>query len=192
MQPTRLLCPWDSPGKNTGVKKIKEHWSGLPCPPPGDLLNSVIKPRFLSLQLHYSFSWSLGSGFFPLTMDGTVALDCILSRCCTLCHHSTFRSWASKANNASSNKECPLMSPVSWLSSLLQLLLLPLVSMRYSLLSLGPFPSLKSSLRSILAVTVRCIYPQQGSAVKSSVDFYSHQVKRVDFSQRSTLNVILL
>ena len=25
----RLLCPWDSPGKNTGV--------GLPCPPPGDL-----------------------------------------------------------------------------------------------------------------------------------------------------------
>ena len=26
--PTRLLCPWDSPGENT---------SGLPCPPPGDL-----------------------------------------------------------------------------------------------------------------------------------------------------------
>ena len=109
-------------------KKIKEHWSGLPCLPPGDLLNPVIKPRFLSLQLHYSFSepqgkysilstlskkkkkilWSLSSGFFPLTMDGTVALDCILSSCCTVHHHSIFRSCASKANNASSNKECPL------------------------------------------------------------------------------------
>ena len=28
LQPKRLLCPWDSPGKN---------WSGLPFPPPGDL-----------------------------------------------------------------------------------------------------------------------------------------------------------
>ena len=27
LEPTKLLCPWDSPGKNTG----------LPCPPPGDL-----------------------------------------------------------------------------------------------------------------------------------------------------------
>ena len=29
--PTRILCPWDSPGKKTRV--------GLPCPPPGDLPN---------------------------------------------------------------------------------------------------------------------------------------------------------
>ena len=32
---TRLLCPWDSPGKN---------WSGLPFPPAGDLLNPGIEP----------------------------------------------------------------------------------------------------------------------------------------------------
>ena len=31
-----LLCPWDSPGKNTGV--------GCPCPPPWDLPNPGIKP----------------------------------------------------------------------------------------------------------------------------------------------------
>ena len=31
LQPSRLLCPWDSPGKI--------YWSGLPCPPPGDLPN---------------------------------------------------------------------------------------------------------------------------------------------------------
>ena len=30
LKPTRLLCPWDSPGKNTGV-------SGLPFPSPEDL-----------------------------------------------------------------------------------------------------------------------------------------------------------
>ena len=29
LQPARFLCPWDFPGKNTGV--------GLPFPPPGGL-----------------------------------------------------------------------------------------------------------------------------------------------------------
>ena len=33
-----LLCPWNSPGRNTRVG-----WSGLPCPPPGDLLGPEIK-----------------------------------------------------------------------------------------------------------------------------------------------------
>jgi len=40
-QPARLLCPWDSPGKNSGV----------PCPPPGDSPNPEIEPRFLTLQV---------------------------------------------------------------------------------------------------------------------------------------------
>ena len=30
----------------------QEYWSGLPCPPPGDLLNPGIKPTYLSL-LHW-------------------------------------------------------------------------------------------------------------------------------------------
>ena len=36
----RFLCPWDSPGKNTG--------SGLPFPTPGALSNPVIKPVSLT------------------------------------------------------------------------------------------------------------------------------------------------
>jgi len=28
----------------------QEYWSGLPCPPPGDLPNPGIKPRFPALQ----------------------------------------------------------------------------------------------------------------------------------------------
>ena len=39
LRPTRLLCSWDSPGK--------EYWSGLSFPPPGDLPDPGIKPRSL-------------------------------------------------------------------------------------------------------------------------------------------------
>ena len=42
MQPARLLCPWDSPGKNIGV--------GLPFPSPGDLPYPEIEPRSPALQ----------------------------------------------------------------------------------------------------------------------------------------------
>ena len=43
LQPTRLLCPW-------GFSR-QEYWSGLPCPPPEDLPNPVIKPRSPTLQV---------------------------------------------------------------------------------------------------------------------------------------------
>ena len=50
LQPSRLLCPWDSPGKNTG--------SGLPRPPPRDLPDPGIEPmspalagRFVTAEL---------------------------------------------------------------------------------------------------------------------------------------------
>ena len=36
LKPTRFLCPWDSPSKNTGVS--------LPCPPPGDVLDPGMEP----------------------------------------------------------------------------------------------------------------------------------------------------
>ena len=42
LQPARLLCPWDFPGKNTGV--------GLPFPSPGDLPNPGIEPGSPALQ----------------------------------------------------------------------------------------------------------------------------------------------
>ena len=41
-QAARLLCPW-------GFSKQK-YWSGLPCPPPGDLPNPGIEPRSPALQ----------------------------------------------------------------------------------------------------------------------------------------------
>ena len=42
MGPARLLYPWNSPGKNTGV--------GLPCPPLGDLPNPGVEPGSPALQ----------------------------------------------------------------------------------------------------------------------------------------------
>ena len=42
LQPTRLLCPWDFPGKDTGV--------GLPFPSPGDLPNPGIEAGSPALQ----------------------------------------------------------------------------------------------------------------------------------------------
>ena len=47
LQPDWLLCPWDSPGKNTGV--------GLPFPSPGDLPDPRIKPVSPHLLHHRGF-----------------------------------------------------------------------------------------------------------------------------------------
>ena len=49
MQPARLLYPWRF--------SRQEYWSGLPCPPPGNLPNPGIKPTSL-------MSPALASGFF--------------------------------------------------------------------------------------------------------------------------------
>ena len=38
----QAVCPW-------GFSR-QEYWSGLPCPPPGDLLKSGVEPRFPRLQ----------------------------------------------------------------------------------------------------------------------------------------------
>ena len=41
--PTRCLCPW-------GFSR-QEYWSGLPCPPPGDLPNTGTEPMSPALQM---------------------------------------------------------------------------------------------------------------------------------------------
>ena len=38
----------------------QEHWSGLPCPPPGDLPNPGVKPQSLALQTDSLLSESAG------------------------------------------------------------------------------------------------------------------------------------
>ena len=43
LQPARLLCPW-------GFFRQEEYWSGLPCPPPGNLPNPGTEHRSPPLQ----------------------------------------------------------------------------------------------------------------------------------------------
>ena len=43
LQHARLLYPW-------GFSR-QEYWSGLPCPPPGDIPNPRIEPRSPTLQV---------------------------------------------------------------------------------------------------------------------------------------------
>ena len=42
----------------------REYWSGLPCPPSGDLPNSGIEPRFPSLEVNSLLSESWGQKAF--------------------------------------------------------------------------------------------------------------------------------
>ena len=65
LQPTRLLCPWDSPDKNTGV--------GCHFLLQGDLPDPGIEP--MSLCLLY---WQVGS--FPLAPVGSPHI-CVLYGC---------------------------------------------------------------------------------------------------------------
>ena len=43
LQTAKLLCPWRF--------SRQEYWSGLPCPPPGDLPNPGIEPGSPALQV---------------------------------------------------------------------------------------------------------------------------------------------
>ena len=57
--PARLLCPW-------GFSR-HEYWSGLPCPPPGDLPKPGIKSRSPALQVDSFQSESPGKPNSELT-----------------------------------------------------------------------------------------------------------------------------
>ena len=75
-QPTRLLCPWDSPGKNTGVSchfllqgmhaKSLQSYPTLCDPvgsnPPGSSVHRILQARILE-WVAISFSGLRGQGF---------------------------------------------------------------------------------------------------------------------------------
>ena len=62
--PTRLLCPW-------GFSR-QEHWSELPCPPPGDLPDPGIKPTSLMAPALQVDSLPLSHWGSPLIIITTI------------------------------------------------------------------------------------------------------------------------
>ena len=54
------LMECSPPGSSVHGISLQEYWSGLPCPPPGDLLNPGIKPRSPTLQIDFFTSETPG------------------------------------------------------------------------------------------------------------------------------------
>ena len=79
---------WDPPGSSLSMEfSMQEYWSGLPCPPPGDLPDSVIDPMSPALQAdslllsHWGSptgvdSHSLLQGIFPAQGSNPGLLHC--------------------------------------------------------------------------------------------------------------------
>ena len=61
----------------------QEHWSGLPCPPPGDFPDSGIKPRSPALQVD-SLPTELSGNSLPFLYILLIA--CAVSCCCRVSH----------------------------------------------------------------------------------------------------------
>ena len=72
---TRLLCPWDTPNKTTGV-------GCLPFPPQGDFpnlgieLKSLMSPAFAGGLLNTSTAWKWSRSIVSNSLD---PMDCSLS-----------------------------------------------------------------------------------------------------------------
>ena len=112
----RLLCPW-------GFYR-QEYWGGLPCPPPGDLPNPGIKPRFPALQVD-SFlceapgkpkntgvgTLSLLQGIFPTQESkGSPALQVILYQLSYQeSPHIMYMLWIFYVTGGLVNKSCPIL-----------------------------------------------------------------------------------
>ena len=99
-QPTRLLCPWDPPGNNTGmgshfllqcmkVKSESEAAQSCPtlhdpmdCSPPGSSVHGIFQARVLewgataSLSPILEHKNSLLQGIFPTQESNPGLLDC--------------------------------------------------------------------------------------------------------------------
>ena len=63
IQPMRLLCPWDSPGKNT-------EWVTMPSP-PGDLPDTGIEPVSPALQADFFTGWATSEAIHPFSLSYT-------------------------------------------------------------------------------------------------------------------------
>ena len=75
LQPVRLLGPWEF--------SREEYWSGLLYPPPGDLPNPGIKPKFPLLQADSLSSEPPGK---PWDDIGSVQFSSVASSCPALCN----------------------------------------------------------------------------------------------------------
>ena len=103
-QPTRLPCPWDSPGKNTGVgchvllqcMKVKSESEvaqscptpsdPMDCSPPGSPVHGILQARVLEWGAIACVAQSL-----PKSRSNLCHCDCGAQTSCYLCLHLLLR-----------------------------------------------------------------------------------------------------
>ena len=76
LQPAKLLCPWDLPGR--------KYWSRLPFPPPGDLPDPGIKPTspvspVFALILYHWATWGALDHFLLLSSLSLIILSILMT-----------------------------------------------------------------------------------------------------------------
>ena len=72
LEPTRLLCPWDSPGKNTGVGG---HFLLQGIFPTQGLNPGLLQCRKILYHLNYQESIQVGSAFSPIPLVSRIVSD---------------------------------------------------------------------------------------------------------------------
>ena len=72
LEPTRLLCPWDSPGKNTGVGC---HFLLQGIFPTQGLNPGLLQCRKILYHLNYQESIQVGSAFSPIPLVSRIVSD---------------------------------------------------------------------------------------------------------------------
>ena len=112
-QPTRLLCPWDSPGKNTGVgchfllqcmkveseSEVTQSWPTLSdpmdCSLPGSSIHGIFQARVLdwgAIAFHITFHHI--SAHALLFFHSIYAYICCSISCIWVCAHKhTYFCW---------------------------------------------------------------------------------------------------
>ena len=101
LQPTRLLCPWDSPGKNTGV--------GCHFVFQGVFQTHGSNPSLLHWEVNSLPLSCLGSPFISYVVPLSISLRVNISR--TVCNENCTEQYIGKRRRARGNTEFYVLMP---------------------------------------------------------------------------------
>ena len=88
----------------------QEYWSGLPCPPPGELPNPRIKPSSLTLP-------ALAGGFFTTSATWEASPFCVISQI-SLCFPFTGMHVIALSAHLDNPTPSPHLKGLAWITSL--------------------------------------------------------------------------
>ena len=105
----------------------QEYWSGLPCPPPGQLPNPTIKPSSLTLP-------ALAGGFFTTSTTWEASPFCVISQI-SLCLPFTGMHVIALSAHLDNPTPSPHLKGLAWITSLPLKVVFTCLSFKVSYLS---------------------------------------------------------